>query len=184
MVKWPLVQLMLFSLAPLVFLKFGMKMEPKFHLICGFATVISFMPVCDQSRPIQMRQCHLPTHAPAKLTLSLSANLLRDCFIQLQCIDVAKLLIMRCVMKPFGSQGRQVKNFMILPSALPQSAKTKAIRDRSPALTRPMSLPQWLFFGRFLMKLVPIIPISKKLTIMLMLPHLILFAIPGLPMSW
>jgi hypothetical protein len=38
--------LMLFSLALLVFLKFGMKMEPKFHRIYGFAIDISFMPVC------------------------------------------------------------------------------------------------------------------------------------------
>jgi 3-isopropylmalate dehydrogenase len=69
MAKRRLVRLTLFSLVLLVFLKFGMKMEPKFRRICGFATDISFMPVCGRSRPIQMRQCHLPTHAPGKIDL-------------------------------------------------------------------------------------------------------------------
>ena len=173
MAKRRLVRLTLFSLVLLVFLKFGMKMEPKFRRIYGFATDISFMPVCGRSRPIQMRQCHLPTHALAKSILSLSANPPRDYFIQPRCMAAAKSLIMRFVMKPFGSQERQVKNCMISPFALPQNAKTKAIRDSSPASTKQMYLPQWRFSGRFLMKSVPIILISAEPIIMLMLRRLI-----------
>jgi 3-isopropylmalate dehydrogenase len=40
--------------------------------------------------------------------------------------------------------------------------KEKAKKDRSPALTRPMSLPQWLFFGKFLMRSVSNYPDIKK----------------------
>jgi 3-isopropylmalate dehydrogenase len=50
MAKRRLVRLTLFSLVLLVFLKFGMKMEPKFRRIYGFAIDISFMPVCGRSK--------------------------------------------------------------------------------------------------------------------------------------
>jgi isocitrate/isopropylmalate dehydrogenase len=53
---------------------------------------------------------------------------------------------MRFVMKPFGSQERQVKNCMISPFALPQSAKTKAIRGQLTCVDKANVFTSMAFF--------------------------------------